>query len=153
MGGLQGNLGFGGGGQFQGGGGFGGGQMQNQGFGGGFSGFGGGQLGQFGNLGGQFGLQGGDQSSILVALITQVVAPGEWGRIIPANRAPGIENLPPGAEQEDPLAVQRELLNQIGYYPPARALIIRGSSRMEKVYAHFARNLADILEIGTRSGV
>ena len=34
--------------------------------------------GQFGNLGGQFGFQGGTQDTILVKLITEVVAKGEW---------------------------------------------------------------------------
>src|SRR5262245_23845954 len=128
-GGGRGAGGIGAGGFLGGQGGFGGGG-NNQGFGGGVTGFGGGQLGQFGNLGGQFGLQGGDQSAILVKLITDVVARGEWARV-----GPQVQNqigAPQGAmmEEEDPAVVPATELNSLGYYPPARALVVRATSRV-----------------------
>src|SRR5204862_7046723 len=52
--------------------------FNNSGMGGGILGTTGGQLGQFGNLGGQFGLQGGDQSGLLLQIIIETVARGEW---------------------------------------------------------------------------
>jgi len=97
------------------------GQQQNQGFGGGGLQVGGGQLGQFGNLGGQFGLQGGDQSQLLLDLITETVARGEWAQTPGAAAMPGMDDVVP--------LVQANQLNSLGYYPPARALIIRGTSR------------------------
>ncbi len=96
---------------------------QNQGFGGGALSVGGGNLGQFGNLGGQFGLQGGDQSQLLLNLITETVARGEWVQTVDPNAQPGL-----GMEMEVPV-LQANQLNSLGYYPPARALIIRGTSR------------------------
>jgi len=98
-------------------------QQQNIGFGAGGLGVGGGQLGQFGNLGGQFGLQGGDQSQLLLNLITETVARGEWAQ--DPNAAPPAD---PNAIVEAPLLTANQL-NSLGYYPPARALIIRGTSR------------------------
>ena len=127
---------FGGGGQFQGqgppGNQFGqfgqfgqiGNNQGNQGFGAGGLQIGGGNLGQFGNLGGQFGLQGGDQSRLLMNLIVDTVARGEW---IQAQRPPGAPGAG-GDEEETPLLSVKQL-NSIGYYPPARALIIRGTTR------------------------
>jgi tetratricopeptide (TPR) repeat protein len=127
-GGMQGGGGFQGGNAVQGQGfgvqGFGNVQNNNQGFGGGFQGIGGGQLGQFGNLGGQFGLQGGDQSKLLTNLIVDVVAKGEWSNVPPPRPGP---NAPP--MDEEPTFVPAKQLNSLGYYPPARALIIRGTSR------------------------
>jgi tetratricopeptide (TPR) repeat protein len=105
------------------------GQAVNQGFGGGFAGIGGGQLGQFGNLGGQFGLQGGDQSSLLIQLILEVVAPGEWLPIAGFNQ-PGGQAPPPGAAPDDPALLERPVLNSLSYYPPARALVVRGTARL-----------------------
>jgi tetratricopeptide (TPR) repeat protein len=101
-------------------------QGQNpNGFGGGFTGVGGGQLGQFGNLGGQFGLQGGDQSSLLIQLIVETVGKGEWDpRTLTLA---GVQPMP-GAVEDTPTA-PREQQNSMGYYPPARALIIRGTNR------------------------
>ena len=96
-------------------------QNNNQGFGGGFQGIGGGQLGQFGNLGGQFGIQGGDQSKLLTNLIVDVVAKGEWANVPPPRPTPGMDDEPP--------LLDRKFLNSLGYYPPARALIISGTSR------------------------
>ncbi|MBA4187284.1 MAG: hypothetical protein C0467_04615 [Planctomycetaceae bacterium] len=98
-------------------------QQQNIGFGAGGLGVGGGQLGQFGNLGGQFGLQGGDQSQLLLNLIKETVARGEWAQD-PNAGAP----IDPNAPMEAPLLTANQL-NSLGYYPPARALIIRGTSR------------------------
>jgi tetratricopeptide (TPR) repeat protein len=134
-------LGLGGGGLQQGGlanfNGFGGGG-NNQGFGGGIAGFGGGQLGQFGNLGGQFGLQGGDTSALLIGLIRNVIARGEWSRL-PGNIAgqlqgqqPGFNN--PGMMAEDPdsdtKVVPDSELNSLDFYKPAMALVVRGTSRI-----------------------
>lgn len=85
---------------------------------------GGGNLGQFGNLGGQFGLQGGDQSQLLMNLIVDTVARGEW---LQAQKPPGTP--PPVGEEEEVPDLPRRQLNSLGYYPPARALIIRGTTR------------------------
>ncbi|MBA4065006.1 MAG: hypothetical protein C0501_15095 [Isosphaera sp.] len=94
--------------------------MVNQGFGAGGLQVGGGQLGQFGNLGGQFGLQGGDQSQLLLNIITETVARGEW-----AQTGQMVDPNDPNAVPVVPI----NQLNSLGYYPPARALIIRGTSR------------------------
>jgi hypothetical protein len=140
-GGGAGGLGLGGGGLQQGGlanfNGFGGGG-NNQGFGGGISGFGGGQLGQFGNLGGQFGLQGGDTSALLISLIRDTIARGEWARLpgylssqLQGNQ-PGFNN--PGMMNEDPdqdtKVVPDSELNSLGFYKPAMALVVRATSRI-----------------------
>lgn len=114
-------LGMGGMGGPLGNGGFGG-VNQNQGFGGGFTSFGGGQLGQFGNLGGQFGLQGGDQSALLMQLIYETVAKGEWANLT------GISPMP-GMGMDEVKIVNDNQLNSLGYYPPARAIVVRGTSR------------------------
>ncbi|VTS02553.1 von willebrand factor type a : von Willebrand factor type A OS=Pirellula staleyi (strain ATCC 27377 / DSM 6068 / ICPB 4128) GN=Psta_2654 PE=4 SV=1: VWA_3 [Gemmata massiliana] len=98
------------------------GNQGNQGIGGGITGITGGQLGQFGNLGGQFGLQGGDQSQLLMRLIFETVAKGEWANIPNAQPMPGM------GEDEVP-TVDALKLNSLGYYPPARALIVRGTTR------------------------
>lgn len=78
--------------------------------------------GQFGNLGGQFGLQGGTQERLLIQIILDTVAKGEWEQSPQAP--PQNPNDPP---PEPILPVQQR--NSIGYYPPARALIVRGTSR------------------------
>ncbi len=96
---------------------------QNLGVGGGGLQIGGGMLGQFGNLGGQFGLQGGDQSRLLMELIVETVARGEWLQ----TRRPGPGGLQP-IDDEAPILDTKQL-NSIGYYPPARALLIRGTHR------------------------
>jgi tetratricopeptide (TPR) repeat protein len=97
------------------------GAQANLGFGGGFTGVGGGNLGQFGNLGGQFGLQGGDQSRLLMNLIFETVAKGEWANL-PMTPMPGM------GDDDVPILTAAQL-NSLGYYPPARALIVRGTSR------------------------
>jgi tetratricopeptide (TPR) repeat protein len=115
------------------GGGFQGGQV-NLGVGGGALGFGGGQLGQLGNLGGQFGLQGGDQSIVLIRLIRDVIGnpKKDWAPLTGFNRgpAPGPQN--PAGDRGDDQEVEDvpEKWNSIGYYPPARALVVKGSSRI-----------------------
>jgi tetratricopeptide (TPR) repeat protein len=97
----------------------------NQGFGG-VIGFGGQQLGQFGNLGGQFGLQGGNQAQMLIVLIREVVGrPKDWAINFdpvtgqPVNPLDDQMNAPEGLNQEN---------NQLGYFPPAEALVVKGSS-------------------------
>jgi hypothetical protein len=135
LGGLGGGQGFGGGmGGFGGGLGFAGG-VNNLGVGGGQLGLGGGQLGQFGNLGGQFGLQGGDQSAILIELIRQVVGntrewqrPGIFQRPV-QNAAVNPAGQPGDEDSEGTERLNPELLNSVGYYPPSRALVVKGTSR------------------------
>jgi hypothetical protein len=114
---------------FQGALGFSGGNNQtNLGFGGGTLGFGGGQQGQFGNLGGQFGIQGGDTSAILIELIQDVIAPKEWqaraARYLFNNTNTQVD------ENEQPI-LNPDQLNSLGYYQPARALVVRGTSRIQ----------------------
>ena len=131
IGGVGGVQGAGAGG-FQGAGGvvgFGGGNGQtNLGFGGGVLGFGGGQQGQFGNLGGQFGIQGGDTSAILIELIQDVIAPKEWqqraARYLFANTNTQTDDA------DQPL-LNPDKLNSLGYYQPARALVVRATSRIQ----------------------
>jgi tetratricopeptide (TPR) repeat protein len=99
----------------------------NLGVGGGAAGIGGGQLGQFGNLGGQFGLQGGDQSRILITLIRQVVGtPKDW---IPAFDP--ITGRPLNQLDEGDPAIVGGDNNQVAYYPPSLALVIKGTSRIQ----------------------
>ena len=115
--GAGGMMGMGGGGLGQGGG-------NNLGVGGGVLGAAGGQLGQFGNLGGQFGIQGNDQSRFLTALIQTVVARGEWDNVVP-----GVPPPPTAPGEEPAPLVAPAQLNSLGFYPPVRALVIRGSTR------------------------
>jgi tetratricopeptide (TPR) repeat protein len=134
LGGIGGIAGLGGGGFNMlgqaGGGGAGGFQGNFQGQGnlgnGGVVGFGGQNLGQFGNLGGQFGLQGGDQNAILINLIKSVVGrQKDWAFNFdpvtgqPINPLDDQANAPEGLNQEN---------NQLAYYPPALALVVKGSS-------------------------
>jgi tetratricopeptide (TPR) repeat protein len=128
IGGLAGNIG--------GVGGVTGGNVQNLGVGGGgvsgFAGFGG-QLGQFGNLGGQFGLQGGDQSQILIRLITQVVGtPRDWAPpgVLQRLTTGGVQGTSVGNTADDEPAGDPETGGQLGYFPPARALIVKATSRI-----------------------
>jgi tetratricopeptide (TPR) repeat protein len=92
---------------------------------GGITGFGGQNLGQFGNLGGQFGLQGGDQSPLLLTLIRQVVGrPKDWAITYdPVTGQPlnptEADSVPEGMNMEN---------NQVGFFPPAQALVVKGSS-------------------------
>ena len=90
------------------------------------SGVTGGQLGQFGNLGGQFGLQGGNQANVLIDLIRLVVAYKEWD-----NQSVGVQPsvAPTRRRPERRTGRPVEQLNSLGYYPPALALVVRGSTR------------------------
>ncbi|MBX9622470.1 MAG: VWA domain-containing protein, partial [Gemmataceae bacterium] len=103
----------------------------------------GGGVGQFGNLGGQFGLQGGDQYRILEQLIFETVAKGEW-----ANTPPPPTNPNEPAEESYLPANQR---NSLGYYPPARALIVRGTSRYHG-YGSFKLTRRDGMAAAPRPG-
>jgi tetratricopeptide (TPR) repeat protein len=108
--------------------------MVNLGVGGGIAGFAGfgGQLGQFGNLGGQFGLQGGDQSMILVTLIRQVIGtPDDWAPLGAFQRPIGPPGQQPAEDEEQDPALRRTS-NAVGYYPPARALVVKGTSRIQE---------------------
>lgn len=121
-------------------------QPVNLGAGGGALGFGGGQLGQLGNLGGQFGLQGGNQSQVLIQLIRDVVGnTNEW-QIPGVFQRPGAGAINPaggqGADDEDADRLPATQLNSLGFYPPANALVVKGTSR-------FHSNLgSDISKIG-----
>jgi tetratricopeptide (TPR) repeat protein len=98
----------------------------NLGVGGGQLGFGGGQLGQLGNLGGQFGLQGGNQSTILIQLIRQVIGtPRDWAPLRGVNTI-GLPNQ--NNQMDDPNS--DPLGNDLGFYPPANALVVKGTSRI-----------------------
>jgi tetratricopeptide (TPR) repeat protein len=81
-----------------------------------------GSQGQFGNLGGQFGLQGGTQEGLLIQIILATVAKDEWEQ---SKQAPPSDPNDPPPEPKLP-PNQR---HSIGYYPPARALVVRGTSR------------------------
>jgi hypothetical protein len=141
LGGIGGLGGFGlGGAGLAGAAGLGGGQIigvggpQNLGVGGGgflgFAGFGG-QLGQFGNLGGQFGLQGGDQSQILITLIRQVVGtPADWSPLGTFQRPQVGAGAAVGNAVDDEPAGDPLTSGALGYYPPARALVVKGTSRV-----------------------
>jgi len=104
----------------------------NGGCAGGISGFAGGIQGNVGsNLGGQFGFQGQDYGPILTQLITEVVARGEWAasaNLFCAGGGAGGVDPPMDATSTLP----PELLNSMGYWPPSRALIIRGTSRIHR---------------------
>lgn len=112
-----------------GGGGAGGGNNVNGLFqGNGIAGFGGGVQGQFGQLGGQFGLQGNNQDNgvYLVSMISQLVDPGRWKTIALYNQM----NMM-GMDPMD-MGVPAQEYNTIGYYPPARALIIQATTRFQR---------------------
>jgi hypothetical protein len=131
LGGFQGGLGgqIGGLGGVGLGGGAGGGGI-NLGVGGGQLGLSGGQLGQFGNLGGQFGLQGGNQSAVLIQLIRQVVGtPKDWAFLSPFDQVgrPGFPGQNRG-DDDDPNANPEG--NNLGFYPPSMALVVKGTSTM-----------------------
>ncbi|HEY2910666.1 MAG TPA: hypothetical protein VGI99_10495, partial [Gemmataceae bacterium] len=127
IGGQQ-NNGGGGGGLAPGGGGQrGGGNQFNMNGGNGIVGLGGGgqggnNIGQFGNLGGQFGLQGGTQERLLIQVILETVAKGEW------DQSPQAPPENPDEPPPEPILPPAQR-HSIGYYPPAKALIVRGSSR------------------------
>ncbi len=112
----------------------GGGGGQNPFFGGqqqgGIVGLGGnGGVGQFGNLGGQFGLQGGTQEALLIGVIVETVARGEWdARTMGLAGYSSQQQQQPGAEPEASF-LEGKQQNSLGYYPPAHALIVRGTGK------------------------
>jgi tetratricopeptide (TPR) repeat protein len=113
------------------------GQNVNLGAQGGIQGFGGGQLGQFGNLGGQFGFQGGTQDALLIQLIKEVIARGEWTGTASILGGIGVTQQGPNAANDPTLdpssaTLPQDQLNSLGYYPPARALVVRATSRFHK---------------------
>lgn len=95
----------------------------------GIAGFGGGVQGQFGQLGGQFGLQGNNQDNgvYLVSMISQLVDPGRWKTIALYNQM-NMMGMDPNMD----MGVPAQEYNTIGYYPPARALIIQGTTRFQR---------------------
>jgi tetratricopeptide (TPR) repeat protein len=107
----------------------------NGGCNGGIRGFGGGIQGQFGNLGGQFGFQGQDYGPVLTQLITEVVAKGEWStpqNLFCAGGGGGAAgNVDPALDPQVG-GLTADQLNSLGYWPPARALIVRGTSRIHR---------------------
>jgi len=95
--------------------------------GGALQGAGGGNLGQ---LGSQFTIQGNDQSKLLASLITQVVARGEWDlRSVGGINTADLAGLFDKDRADEAGVISENRKNSLGFYPPARALIIRGSHR------------------------
>jgi hypothetical protein len=101
--------------------------MGNQNLGqGGFAGFAGQQLGQLGNLGGQFGIQGGNQSQILITLIRQVIGrPRDW---LPQYNPITGQPLNPLDDEKGEGGDLFKENNNLGYYPPALALVVKAPS-------------------------
>ncbi|GIW80937.1 MAG: hypothetical protein KatS3mg105_2744 [Gemmatales bacterium] len=114
------------------------------------------QTGNGGQLGGQFGLQGGDTSAQLIQLIVQVVGkPEDWAPVQPnipgagigggalggggfgglgggfggGGIGGGLVGVPPAGDPNlgygDP-----NQAGSLGYYAPARALVVKGTSRI-----------------------
>ena len=67
--------------------------------------------------------QGGNQSQILLTVIRQVVGrPKDWlPRFDPITGQP--------LNPLDPMATELDDGNQLGYYPPALALVVKGTTR------------------------
>jgi tetratricopeptide (TPR) repeat protein len=94
-----------------------------------------GVAGQFGNLGGQFGLQGRTQERLLMQLIVQLVGqPGDWAGIDPvlAGGLP-VGGGPGGVPGEGGVGMDNPRFgtlndNQLGYFPSALALVVKGTS-------------------------
>ena len=93
------------------------------------------QLGQFGNSGGQFGLQGGNYADVLVSTIRELVGrKSDWAAPIVL---PGQQAADP-LQQTDPNAGDQQERNQIGYFSPANALVIKGTSYIHtELYSNF----------------
>jgi hypothetical protein len=78
------------------------------------------------NLG--LGAIGGTQAPLLVRMITQIVGePDDWAPIDPLQMI-GIPNKP-GGEPDD--IDKKPFRNQLAFYPPALALVVKGSSRIQ----------------------
>ena len=98
---------------------------------GGLLGFGGGQQGQLGNLGGQFGFQGQTFENYLVALIRDTIARGKWSALPNYLQTGGVAQQPPGGtEEEDTQLTPADEQYDMGFYPPALALVVRAPSHM-----------------------
>jgi len=89
--------------------------------------------GQFGNLGGQFGLQGATQQNLLLQLIPQLVAQGEWDTSNLPGFVPGQGGNNIGQPPVDDIGGGGFKKNSIGYYDPSFSLVIRGTSRYHPV--------------------
>src|SRR5262249_51896451 len=71
---------------------------------------------------------GGTQAPLLVRMITQIVGePDDWAPIDPLQMI-GIPNKP-GGEPDD--IDKKPFRNQLAFYPPALALVVKGSSRIQ----------------------
>jgi hypothetical protein len=83
-----------------------------------------------GGFNGNLGFQGSTQNQLLIALIQQTVAPGEWGAQNCQNpllaQAFGMAGGPAPVNQPEDLSKT----NTLGFYPPALALVVRGTSRI-----------------------
>src|SRR5262249_49023146 len=84
--------------------------------------------GNFGQLGGQFGFQGQDQSQLLIALIRQVV--GDISDWLPPQCLNPIGGQGGGPPVDEPGVLDVYNRNSLGYYPPALALVVKGTSRI-----------------------
>ncbi len=105
-----------------------------------------GVMGQFGNVGAQFGLQGGNYADVLVATIRQLVGrPSDWAAPI---TLPGNQPADPLA-QVDPNAGDQQERNQIGYFQPANALVVKGTSYIHtELYSNFVAPVGGANPIG-----
>ena len=105
-----------------------------------------GTLGQFGNQGAQFGLQGGNYADTLVATIRQLVGrPSDWAAPI---TLPGNQPADP-LSQVDPNAGDQQERNQIGYFQPANALVIKGTSFIHtELYSNFVAPVGGANPVG-----
>jgi hypothetical protein len=83
-----------------------------------------------GGFNGNLGFQGSTQNQLLIALIQQTIAPGEWGAQNCQNpllaAAAGMAGGPAPINQPENLSQT----NTLGFYPPALALVVRGTSRI-----------------------
>jgi hypothetical protein len=83
-----------------------------------------------GGFNGNLGAQGSTQDQLLIALIRQTVAPGEWGAQTCQNpllaQAFGMAGGPAPINTPESLSQT----NTLGFYPPALALVVRGTSRI-----------------------
>src|SRR5262249_24786309 len=85
--------------------------------------------GNFGQLGGQFGFQGQKQDQLLIALIRQVVGePTDW--LPPQCLGPLGGGVPPPDINEPGNRGTNFNRNSPGFYPPALALVVKGTSRI-----------------------
>jgi hypothetical protein len=93
-------------------------------------------MGQYGNLGAQFGFQGRFQDRELILLIRQVIGtPEDWAPLRGLNYGAGGQ-LPGGGPggglpiEEEGVSKDPRTWNDLGFYRPALALVVRGTSRI-----------------------